>query len=194
LGLYRVDARTGAITPVLRDGVRWGIWTADGKSIIYVQEDERGGSIRIRNLDNGEYKELFRPGQSMYSSNLALSPDGRRLAFGLSTLSQIIGQILMVLPLDGGKPRELLRVTVLEGQFRGLDWARDGSHLLFARQGEMWRIPAEGGKPEALGLKPTGSDGFAVHPDGRRIAFIAGERKEEVWVMENFLPTQAAGR
>jgi hypothetical protein len=32
------------------------------------------------------------------------------------------------------------------------------------------------------------SFGFDVHPDGRQIAFVAGENKEEVWVLENFLP------
>jgi Tol biopolymer transport system component len=27
-----------------------------------------------------------------------------------------------------------------------------------------------------------------VHPDGRRITFDASERKQEIWVMEHFLP------
>jgi len=27
-----------------------------------------------------------------------------------------------------------------------------------------------------------------THPDGRRLAFVAGRHKTEVWVMENFLP------
>ena len=38
-----------------------------------------------------------------------------------------------------------------------------------------------------------GIEGLAVPActsDGRRIAFAAGETKEELWVMENFLPTR----
>jgi hypothetical protein len=29
---------------------------------------------------------------------------------------------------------------------------------------------------------------LCVHPDGRRVAFTAGEPEIEIWVMENFLP------
>jgi hypothetical protein len=99
-----------------------------------------------------------------------------------------------LLPLDGGRPRELFRVTIAGGQFAGLDWARDGKHLFFACVGQMWRISTEGGEPEPIGLKPNGSDEFAVHPDGRRIAFLSGEPKHEIWVMENFLPGAEASR
>jgi len=35
---------------------------------------------------------------------------------------------------------------------------------------------------------------LAIHPDGRQIAFTAGEVKEEVWVMENFLPALKAAK
>jgi hypothetical protein len=72
--------------------------------------------------------------------------------------------------------------------WRQFPWGR---LLFFARNGQMWRIPADGGQPEAIeGLSPTGSDGFSVHPDGRHIAFVASEQKEEVWVMSNFLPSR----
>lgn len=190
--IYRVDVETGAIEGVL-PGVRvphWAIafWSADGKSIIYVQAtvDDDGGTIRIRNLDTGEDKELFRPEERTFVNNLALSPDGRSLAFGLSRPSGIIGKVLMVMPLDGGQPRELLRVSE---QFASVNWTPDGKYLVFAGGGQLWRIPAEGGEPQALGLKPhKGSTTLSVHPDGRRIAFTAGDPSKEVWVMENFWP------
>lgn len=187
--LHQVNAQTGAMTPLVRDESLWGVWTADGKALIYAR-DASPGIIRIRDLVTGEDKELFRPAEPMRVSNLALSPDGRRLAFGMSQVSQIMGQVIMVLPLHDRKPRELMRTTILQGgQFSGLDWAPDGRHLFFARSRKMWRIPADGGEPQAIaGLSPNGSDGFSVHPDGRRIAFVAGEQKDEVWVMENFLP------
>jgi hypothetical protein len=32
--------------------------------------------------------------------------------------------------------------------------------------------------------------GVRLHPDGRRIAFTSGERKSELWVLENLLPAR----
>jgi hypothetical protein len=37
-----------------------------------------------------------------------------------------------------------------------------------------------------------GSAGLAIHPDGKSIAFHAGQRKPEVWTMENFQPAPKA--
>ena len=67
-------------------------------------------------------------------------------------------------------------------------WSSDGRHVLFARRGELWRVPAEGGEPENLGYVMEGLRELRLHPDGARIAFTAGTDKGEVWVMENLLP------
>jgi hypothetical protein len=32
-----------------------------------------------------------------------------------------------------------------------------------------------------------------LHPDGTRVAYSAGARQEEVWVIENFLPARTVG-
>ncbi len=81
---------------------------------------------------------------------------------------------------------------------RGLAWTPDGHHLLFGKPRqtdspqeqtiELWRIPAEGGEPQRLGLAMENLRDVTVHPDGRRIAFSAGKEGAEVWVLENFLP------
>jgi hypothetical protein len=41
-----------------------------------------------------------------------------------------------------------------------------------------------------------GDGRFAVHPDGRQLAFVAtvGEPGAEVWALENFLPAQTGKR
>ena len=82
-------------------------------------------------------------------------------------------------------------------------WASD-SLSLFARvyirdnlpgEEEIWQVPINGTPPRKLDLKLDKSVyGFALHPDGRQIAFVgtqepaAQERSGEVWVLENFLP------
>ncbi len=35
--------------------------------------------------------------------------------------------------------------------------------------------------------------GFSVSPDGRSIAFQVGKSADEVWALENFLPTTTKG-
>jgi tricorn protease-like protein len=58
---------------------------------------------------------------------------------------------------------------------------------------ELWRISAEGGEPQKLGLAMKGLRNLRFHPDGRRIAFSAGTPfSAEVWVLENFLPKAEA--
>jgi len=58
------------------------------------------------------------------------------------------------------------------------------------REGELWRIPTEGGEPRKLWTWEKGHlsfEGIRVHPDGRNLAFDVREVRSEVWVMENFL-------
>ncbi len=126
---------------------------------------------------------------------MAVSPDGQQLAFVWSTLTS---RALKVIPTTtGGETRELLRVQSPERLFQPA-WMPDGGHLLFGKgrlQGqeptlEIWRISAEGGEPQYLGLAMEGLllYGLSIHPDGQRIAFTAGrDLGSQTWVMENLL-------
>src|SRR5262249_36572271 len=53
--------------------------------------------------------------------------------------------------------------------------APDGKSIVFAYQGSIWRIPAEGGTMKRI----AAGAGFAVEPcwspDGKRIAFLLGK-------------------
>jgi len=185
-------------------------WSLDGKAIFYVyDEDGESCEIRIRDMETGEETLLYRavwpdnidgPVVPVHLSNLALSPDGRWLAFGLADRPgrHFAARRVLVMPASGGAPRELL---TLEGATYSFAWTRDGNHLLFAKRvaeptipSELWRVSAEGGEPQSLGLVMWGRGGVRAHPDGRRITFSnTPDRKSELWMMENFLP-QASGR
>jgi len=76
-------------------------------------------------------------------------------------------------------------------------WTPDGRYLLLAkrrppsgedRTTELWRVPAEGGAAENLGITMGGAPHLRCHADGRRIAFAAGTNRAEVWALEKFLP------
>jgi len=151
----------------------------------------------MRDLETGQEKELYRESSQEgrngnYFRGLALSPDGRQLVLCRS-------RVLKVLPATGGEPHELLRLQPQEQQegvqIMNVAWTPDGRHVLFTKGDwpklELWRISAEGGAPQRLGLAMDGLGflGLSVHPDGRRLAFNAGKyATAEVWVMEHFLP------
>jgi len=230
-GLYQIDAQTGDVTPIVvasgehRPGSSSNMWHAewslDGKAIFYVyDEDGESCEIRIRDMETGEDRLLYRADWldntadgpvPVHLSNLALSPDGRQLAFGSFRGSGGSGQIshfaagrVLVMPTSGGEPRELLR---LDQETEGwatysFTWTRDGNHLLFSKRvaeptvpSELWRVSAAGGEPQSLGLVMWGRGGVRAHPDGRRITFTNQTyRNNQLWMMENFLPQPSGGR
>ena len=201
-GLYRIDAQSGQVVPIVQDdsatfrGLE-GVWSTEGKAILYVHEDgNRNSEIRLRDLEIGREKKLYVPASPSRIRHLAQSPDGRWLAFGLSAGGGTQQEALLVLPAAGGDPRELPRVP--KGGLSGVAWTPDGQQVFFSRAGEgtpeLWRIPREGGQPQRLELGASWQGDVSLHPDGRHIAFTAGKTKSEVWVMENFLSELRAAR
>lgn len=55
------------------------------------------------------------------------------------------------------------------------------------RNETLWRVPITGGAPVSTGLTLEGMRDISIHPDGRQIAFNAGWKRGEQWVMENLL-------
>jgi Tol biopolymer transport system component len=197
-GLVRIDVQTGAferVAGVLNRPWGWaGACSRDGKAIYYQRWNKtaKTPSIVSHDLATGQEKQLH---SSMYSSGVALSADGRQLAFAVRD-AESGSDILKVLPAAGGEARDLLRGVQLAGS---VAWAPDGQSVLFTKQPspgdpktELWLIPAQGGEPRKLDLTAENMGDLSVHPDGRRIAFTAGTDRQEVWSMENFLPGLAA--
>jgi len=70
-------------------------------------------------------------------------------------------------------------------------------------QTEIWRFPVDGSEPRKLDVNADHiAGGFLVSPDGRHVAFVmtngtAGPTKpgkQELWMLENFLPTLTASK
>jgi Tol biopolymer transport system component len=212
-GLYRIDAQTGKATPIVQVipvvqihacCIGWPVWAHDGKVIFARWFAATSGSRRIvaRDLKTGREKELYRSVPTATVSHLAVSPDGQRLAFIWGDTKEE-KTLLKVMPTGGGEPHELFGVQAPEVIFE-LGWTPDGRHILFGtgttgqeQRFALWRISTDGGEPQELGLSMEGLRlyGLSVHPDGRRIAFTAGTPvREEVWVLENFLPALKAAK
>jgi len=213
--IFRVDVRTGDLTMLVErraagEYLSEPAWSPDGKAIFYRRSQPAKQPVVVvkRDLQTGEEKEVLREAGL---GSWALSPDGQRLAFLGNTGKDFeYATALKVVPVAGGEARELFAVR--EPQFLSeVAWMPDGRHLMFFRGADrheevgvggfldmtkqLWRIPAEGGQAQRIDLPLKKLRFLAIHPDGRQIAFTAGEGvSTEVWVMENFLPVVKTGR
>jgi len=182
--LFRIDIETSAITK-LADG-RWAPrLSPDGKTMVYLGK----GGITKRNLDTGEDSVGVKAGTEVLNSYDDLSPDCKEAVFQENST-------IYTVSLNGGEPRKL--ITGLT-HYYVLRWTRDGRYIiaqalddktgLYLGISDILRIPVQGGTTLKLDLSVPNMDGFALHPDNRRFAFSVNDgTKEELWVMENFLP------
>jgi len=204
MGIYRVNAENGEITPIVRAERPARIFghqiSADGKDLIYERRDKSKEPYRIfsRDITTGVERLLYEGDSNV---KFAISPDGRRLAF----MNREQKKALRVMPVSGGKPRELLQFEE-SGSFSlyaWVEWTADGKYILFSKRKPMkdfkeyslWRIPAEGGEPRELNLASLSIKGLRVHPDGQHLVFHStgsNRKSPAVWVMENFLPPAAS--
>ena len=88
-------------------------------------------------------------------------------------------------------------VVLSQPPWEVLTWMPDGRAVLVTKilndshtESELWLVPIDGGQPRKMDFDPSNFRLGGVNPDGRQIAFVfvAGENKEELWVLENFLP------
>jgi len=196
-GLYRIDAQTGEATPIAVSepgrALTWPQPSSDGKRLYYGKGlGTDGQSFVERDLASGNEREIIRRTALGAPSP---SPDGRFIAttsLDRSTKSSV----LLLIRVSGGEPRELLRVSQPLSLNQLVQWTPDGRAVLVNKslndtgpQRELLRVPIDGGQPRKIDLGVTAFNNiFKVHPDGRQMAFVVGENKAEVWVLENFLP------
>jgi len=197
--ICRIDVQTGNFERVVQKALGWpAVWSRNGQAIFYVpwNNTAKTASIVARELATGQEKELYSIAEFSYRfcAGLALSRDGRQLAFAVREAKDGGSKILKVLAAAGGEARDLLRGVQMP--FPGsIAWTPDGLSLLFTgepRRGEseteLWLISAQGGEPRKLDLTGKNMRELCIHPDGRRVAYTSGGDRKEVWVMEGFLP------
>lgn len=122
-------------------------------------------------------------------SDVVASPDGRRVAYTVSVprnpLEEADGTAwlrLHVLDVDDGSSREYVG-----GDLRASSpsWTPDGSAILYLarRDGDdatsLYSIPVGGGESTKVLEHGTGISGYALSPDGRRVAFLARDPEPE---------------
>ncbi len=198
--LIRIDVQTGQVTslmplPALVDCSF--DFSRDGNVVFYVRQaappDVSVTRLVARDLRSGKETVVIEK-RGLFAG--AVSPDGQRLL--IATWEVESSQVLLVMPAAGGEARELVRVGgEKEVPFWGAPWwTPDGRYIAFMKgvkgmtpnQWELWRVAAEGGEPQRIGLIPARFRDARLHPDGRRVAIEDVKVDFELWVMENFLP------
>jgi Tol biopolymer transport system component len=204
-GIYRIDAQTGDTSPIVLNEP--GVystpagWSPDGKKLYYHRNNPATKEhLAIeRDMASGKEREILRRKGFFGAFS---SPDGRYLALRIPDLTPK-SSALMVVPVSGGMPREVLRLNDPESVGGGysVEWTPDSQAIVFRKnfaarvdQFELWMVSLDGSQTRKLSLNMENIQQLRIHPDGRQVAFTAGNQKSEVWVMENFLPGLMAAK
>lgn len=202
-GLFRVDIATGKAEAILilddRGGLHGPVLSRNGARVFYDLDDWKNETFRIMSydLETKQKKEIIRSSSQIIHYDQ--SPDGKWLAFkdgdeGVACLRTI--------PSEGGEKRTLMKLDKGEG-INGLVWSPDDRYIYYSKWEEgssksgacsLWRIPAEGGRPEKFDLTMDAFGKLSFHPDGKKLAFNSWRLESEAWVMENFLPAEKANK
>ena len=210
-GLYRIDLPSLRKTKIyaVPDGRNMRVHEcATGGPFIYVglntpvsgQSAEQSGQVVRIDSTGGNEREVFRApqGQSI-SSGIALSPDGK--SFSIISRLDRYRRLLLVMPADGGAPRQILEFRQPSGGGVSHAWAPDGRSILYVQRSDSWEkeedrayflrsIRADGGRAEPQTIFRWRGQFFGLrfHPNGRLLAFTGRlnySTSSEVWVIEN---------
>jgi Tol biopolymer transport system component len=187
LGIFRIDAQTGATTMAVNGDFHGPQMSSDGTRMYATLY---GDGVHVIDVASGKSEALLRRGNL---GTPALSPDGRLLAVRSNDRATKSSAILLV-AVDSREVKELYRLTQPESiEGNSLSWTADGRAVIArkaqsGRPAEMWLLPVGGEAPKKLDIASSMNAGpVRVHPDNRRIAFSAGQNEWEIWALENFL-------
>jgi len=107
-------------------------------------------------------------------SDPQLSPDGKWVVFGISSLDKAANRRRSDLWLVGTEGKGLRALTTHPAAEFNARWAPDGSAVYFlsTRSGssQLWRISASGGEAQQITFLPLDVGTMAISPDGERMA------------------------
>lgn len=197
-GIRTLDLTSGDIETVRRFDHDWGAMGGhiavgpNGREVFFRQlargalvSQPTEGTVLALDLETGGERAI----QSVTSGgSVAISSDGEWLAF--VDYDEDAGEpvTLRVMPTAGGPSRVVARRP--RGEIMdGLNWTPDGRRIVFRGGPQsdpgLRAVPSGGGSITSLDNAPSIAHAdLRLHPDGRRIAFLSGGTRGEIWAME----------
>lgn len=190
IGFYRVDLYSGD-AKLLDDGNGFREMSADG-AYYYIPGGADGRQILVTSTATKKSRVVYQADGKVRT--LALSPDGKRIAFIAGDYDEEHPSPLLLLDIGSGAVRKLD-----EGWYTStgahVAWSPDGKFLVaYGRRGsskrnpELALVPADGGTVKSLGREVFASDtrisDIAVHPNGKSVSWTSARRTFNYWVIE----------
>jgi len=186
-----VDPRTGKATGPLRQLVRAGgtpkhCWSPDGKQIAVTLQPSRegGGELSFISANTGEKKgNLSLPDIEYAGRGISWSPDGKLIAFGGWDKEMRAGIFLTTV--ETGEVKLLVPGGTLNTRNKSdPTWSPDSKTIAYAYKTDVYVVNIEDGKPRRI-TSPAEQDEHkrsqymcpVFAPDGRSVAYIAGDRR-----------------
>ncbi|MBC8143435.1 MAG: PD40 domain-containing protein, partial [Armatimonadetes bacterium] len=190
--LFAVDREGGRATrltdAISRDGD--AAWAKDGKSLLFISRKDGNAEIyRVQSADPGEpllSRSLKRMSIRVTKTpereqNLTVSPDGKRVAYGLGDNTLLVGSADTV---TDAKP-------VVSGKFPigSYHWSPDSRYIVFSREDEefnsdIYIVPADGSEaPRNISMHPRNDGEPHWSPDGNKIFWTSErlDRREDLY-------------
>lgn len=198
-GAFRLDVGNGSFTrispePKPGDGWKFFDMSPDGGTLYLARRSQAKRSrhdIVAHDLESGTERVVQTA--RLDQRTLAVSPDGRKIAY----IGRREGGAYELRTADAaGAEQEAIvhRVAGGESMHAPVAWTPDGSRILFVAssgdgQAGLWSVASDGaGAP--VRIKGTEwcceSQDLQFHPDSRRVLFIAGKERAEIWMLKAF--------
>jgi len=143
-GIYTINSSGGEPKLLISESDKWILsinWSPDAKLIAYLtsdKEDSDNNSLNVVNVDNGITRVVGEVPQANVHTELAWSPDSKRIAFNDKE-----GEVIKVMSVDDGSVQDV-ETGLVNANIYHLDWSPDGKRFVFAGyQGgipEFWLI------------------------------------------------------
>jgi len=105
-----------------------------------------------------------------HPSNPLWAPDGKHVVFVWDRAG--VSKVYVADPASASaEPREL---TAAGASLAGAFWSADGTALMMAKNGDLWRVPIDGSAASFVWTTPQPESNIVPSPDGTKVAFVRG--------------------